>query len=154
PMAANLQALRNRQLDVIQVFEPYVSMALREGIGDVLYTASSRGPTVYTTFIATRDAIARHRDAFAAMTRAIGRTQSWLAQHDADELAVVVAPYFPDIEKDILSSALARYHQAGIWAKTPEMSRQGFSRLAESLRSGGFISRVPRYADFVEPTLC
>ena len=77
-------------------------MALGYGIGDVLLAASSRGPTVYTTFIATRNAIARHRDEFAAMTRAIGRMQTWLA---------------------------------------------------DSLRSGGFISRVPRYEDSVELTL-
>jgi NitT/TauT family transport system substrate-binding protein len=153
PMGDNFEALRNGQLDVIQVFEPYVSMALGEGIGDALLAASSRGPTVYTTFIATRGAIARHRDAFAAMTRAVGRMQTWLVDHGGEELAVIVAPFFPSIAKDILASSLQRYHQAGIWATTPEMSRQGFSRLADSLQSGGFVSRVPRYEDCVEQTL-
>jgi NitT/TauT family transport system substrate-binding protein len=153
PMADNFDALRNRQLDVIQVFEPYVSMALREGVGDVLYAASARGPTVYTTFIATRDTIARHRDTFAAMTRAIRRMQAWLAEHGAEELAGAVAPFFPGIAEDILLGALRRYHDAGIWAKAPEMSRQGFARLADSLQSGGFISGTPRYEDCVDLAL-
>ena len=149
-MGDNFEALRNAQLDVIQVFEPYVSMALSEGIGDVLLAASARGPTVYTTFIAARDAMARHHDAFAAMTRAVERMQTWLADHSAEELALVVAPFFPEIAGNILSSSLRRYLEAGIWASATEVSRPGFSRLADSLQSGGFISRPARYEDCVE----
>ena len=59
-MAENFSALREKRLDVVQVFEPFVSMALQEGIGSVLYAASERGPTVYTSFIATRELIARN----------------------------------------------------------------------------------------------
>jgi NitT/TauT family transport system substrate-binding protein len=153
PMADNFEALRNAQLDVIQVFEPYVSMAVSEDVGDVLLAASVRGPTVYTTFISTRDAVARHRDAFAAMTRAVGQMQAWLAGHSGEELVIITAPFFPTIAEDILARSLRRYHQAGIWATAPEISRQGFSRLADSLQSGGFIARVPRYEDCVEHTL-
>src|SRR6516162_3522977 len=135
PMADNFEALRNAQLDVIQVFEPYVSMAVSEDVGDVLLAASVRGPTVYTTFISTRDAVARHRDAFAAMTRAVGQMQAWLAGHSGEELVIITAPFFPTIAEDILARSLRRYHQAGIWATAPEISRQGFSRLADSLQS-------------------
>ncbi len=63
-MASNLEAVRNRQLDLAQMFEPYASMALRTGAGDILYAATRRGPTVYTTFLATRMGIERHRDTF------------------------------------------------------------------------------------------
>src|SRR5215470_15392789 len=37
PMSDNFEALRTGQLDVIQVFEPYVSMAIRERIGEALF---------------------------------------------------------------------------------------------------------------------
>jgi NitT/TauT family transport system substrate-binding protein len=153
PMAANVAALRDGELDVIQVFEPYVSMAIQEGIGEVLYAASRRGPTVYTTFIATRDGIERHRAAFAGMVRAIRRMQDWLAAHTAEDLAEIVAPFFADVARAMLVSSIRRYREAGIWSQAPEISQQGFSRLAESLQSGGFISRVPRYEDCVEPIL-
>jgi NitT/TauT family transport system substrate-binding protein len=153
PMAGNFEALRDRRLDAIQVFEPFVSMAQAEGIGDVLYAAAARGPTAYTTFIVTRNGIARHRAAFAAVTRAILQMQGWLAEHGAEELAEVTARYFPDIARDILTSALRRYHRAGLWTLTPDVSRQGFARLAESLLSGGYISRMPAYEDCVEQGL-
>ncbi len=149
PMAENVAALRRGELDVVQVFEPYVTVAVQEGVGDVLYAASTRGPTVYTTLIATRDGLARNRAGFAAMTRAIGHMQDWLAEHEAAELAEAVAPFYPDIAGDVLARALARYREAGLWARTPAVSRQGFARLADSLLSGGFIAQTPVYENCV-----
>ena len=152
-MSGNLEALRNGELDVAQMFEPHVSMALQQGIGKVLYAASTRGPTVYTTFLATRDGIARNRSAIAAMVRAIRHMQAWLYQHSAEDLAEVVAPFYPDLAPDLLTNALRRYRDAGLWARYPKVSREGFTRLAESLLSGGFVSRLPAYDDCVDQSL-
>jgi len=152
-MAANLEALRKGELDVAQMFEPYVSLALQDGIGQILYAASTRGPTVYTTFLATRDGIAGKRIAITAMVRAVRNMQSWLHQRRADEVAEVVAPFYPDLAPDLLASALRRYRDASLWARSPEVSREGFTRLAESLLSGGFISRFHAYDDCVDQSL-
>lgn len=149
-MAANLEALRKGELDVVQLFEPYVSMASQSGAGNILYAASSRGMTSYTTFLAARDSIARNRAAFVAMVRATRRTLAWLAEHGAEELTDAVAPFYPDVPRDILASSLARYRQAGLWARTTTVSREGFGRLADSLKSGGFISRTFAYEDCVD----
>ncbi len=153
PMRENLSRLCSGELDVVQLFEPFVSMALQQRTGNILYAASARGPTVYTSFIASHDGIACHRTAFAAMTRAIARMQHWLAGHRGEDLADVTATFFPDVAPDLLASSLARYREAGIWSRSPEISPQGFARLADSLVSGGFISRPPVYRDCVEVSL-
>jgi NitT/TauT family transport system substrate-binding protein len=153
-MADNLEDLRKGELDVVQMFEPYASMALQAGAGDILYAASTRGPTVYTTFLATRDGILRNRMTFTAMVRATRRTLVWVAEHSAEELADVVALFYPDSPRDILESSLRRYRDAGLWASTPDVSRQGFARLAASLASGGFVSRMHSYEDCVDQSLC
>ena len=80
--------------------------------------------------------------------------QGWLAKHSAEELADITAPFFPDIAHDLLVSSLRRYRDAGIWSSTTEVSRAGFARLAESLLSGGYISRMPSYQDCVDLSLC
>jgi NitT/TauT family transport system substrate-binding protein len=152
-MADNLEALRRGELDVAQMFEPYASMALKSGSGTILYAASARGPTVYTTFLATRDSIARHRASFAAMVRAVRRMQSWLGDHGAEELAAVVAPFYPHVANDLLASSFRRYYDAGLWARSPEVSREGFARLSASLLSGGFISRSYTYENCVDQSL-
>jgi NitT/TauT family transport system substrate-binding protein len=149
-MADNLEALRRGELDVVQMFEPYVSMALKTGAGEVLYGANSRGPTVYTTFLASRDSIRRNRAAFDAMVRATRRTLIWVAEHNGAELAEVVAPYYPDVPRELLASSLQRYRDANLWARTPEVSREGFARLADSLKSGGFVSRRHTYENCVD----
>ena len=152
-MSENFAALCNNQLDVVQVFEPYPSMALQVGAGEILYAASTRGPTVYTTFIATHAGIERHRTAFVKMVNAIRHMQTWLAEHSAEELAKVTESFFPDVARDILVNSLRRYRQAEIWARTPDISRKGFARLSESLLSGGFIARMPAYEDCVDQSL-
>jgi len=151
-MGGNLAALREKRLDVIQVFEPYASLAVRDG-AKVLYAASTRGPTVYTTFLATRAGIERHRGAFAALTRAIGHMQDWLGQNGAEKLAEAVSPLYPDVAREILTDAFNRYRQGGLWSGSTGVSRQGFARLGESLLSGGYIARAPVYADCVDETL-
>jgi len=152
-MADNLDALRRGELDVAQMFEPYASMALKSGIGSILYAASTRGPTVYTTFLATRGSVECNRVAFAAMVRAVRRMQSWLIDHGAEELATAVAPFYPNIASDLLANSLRRYHDAGLWARSPEVSREGFARLSTSLLSGGFIARMYAYEDCVDQSL-
>jgi NitT/TauT family transport system substrate-binding protein len=152
-MADNLEALRNGELDVAQMFEPYASIALQAGIGKILYAASTRGPTAYTAFLATRGSIERNRYAFAAMMRAVRRMQSWLYDHSAEEMGDVVAPFYPDVARDLLANSLRRYRDAGLWARRPEVSREGFARLAECLLSGGFISRMHAYEDCVDQSL-
>jgi NitT/TauT family transport system substrate-binding protein len=152
-MADNFQALCSGELDVVQVFEPYASMALQRGVGNIIYAASARGPTLYTTFITTRDSAERLRTAFIKMVRAICRMPDWLADHSVEELAGIIEAFFPDVMPEILVSSLRRYHQAGIWTCAPDVSRRGFTRLAASLLSGKFIARMPRYEDCVDQSL-
>lgn len=152
-MVETVTALREGALDVVQVFEPFVSLALEEGFGKILYAASARGPCVYTSFIASRARIARDPEAFAAVRRGLAAMQAWLAADDGGELAAATAPFFPDVAPERLARALRRYHAAGLWAVAPEMSREGFARLAESFRSGGVLSRPPRFEDCVDARL-
>jgi NitT/TauT family transport system substrate-binding protein len=148
-MGENLAALLQGTLDVAQMFEPYTAIALREGVGEILYAASTRGPTAYTTFLATRESVEKNRLAFAGLTRGMAATQAWIAAHTGAELATAVQSYYPDVTSTDLAASLTRYKASGIWATDTTVSRAGFDRLARSLQSGGFISRLPDYEDCV-----
>lgn len=148
-MADNLAALADGSLDVAQMFEPFAARAEREGIGRIVHAASSRGETCYTTFLATRDAIDRNQDAFAAMARAVALTQNWLARTDAAGIVDAVRDFYPGVDPADLATALARYRTARLWATDTAVSRIGFDRLARSLQSGGFIATCPTYEDCV-----
>jgi len=114
-MTCNYHALQAGDVEVMQTFEPFVSMAEREGVGEVLYASSTRGPTAYTAFIGTRAACGTCRDELAAMTRAITKTLAWIYDNPAEELARAVSPFFPDLPPEVLACSLRRYRDAGLW---------------------------------------
>ena len=149
-MPRNYNALMAGDLDVMQAFEPFASMAAQDDAGDVLYAASTRGPTTYTAFIATREACTKYREEFSAMTRATAKMLAWVYANPAEELATAVASFFPDVPKDILARSLGRYRDAGLWSRETGMNPQGFTRLGQSLHSGGFIAHPPRYDECIE----
>ncbi len=152
-MTRNYHALQAGDIEVMQAFEPFVSMAEQDGAGEALYAASARGPTSYTAFIATRDACEKYRDEFASMTRATAKMLAWVYARPAEDLAHGVATFFPDVPKDILARSLGRYRDAGLWSRETRMIPQGFERLGQSFVSGGSLARMPRYDDCVELTL-
>jgi len=147
-MPQQLEALASGKLDAAQLFEPYASRALAVG-NTMLYAASSRGATCYTTFITSRDSASKRRDEFAALTRATQAVLDWVADSGPAELARVTASFFPDVPQDLLRSGFERYHRAGLWSRTTAVSKAGFERLAYSLHDGGFIAHRATYAECV-----
>ncbi len=152
-MADNVAALKAGTVDVVQVFEPFPSLLLAEGAGHIWYEAARRGPTSYTTFYARRGLLAARRDELRRMVRAIARTERWVAGVDAAELAGTIARYFPDVPPAILEAACRRYKALGIWNETPVLSRAGYERLFDSLRSGGFVDPGTPFAVAVDNSL-
>jgi ABC-type nitrate/sulfonate/bicarbonate transport system substrate-binding protein len=61
-MAENIAALGAGTVDVVQLFEPYVSTLLAEGSAHIWYAAATRGPTSYTTFYTRRRLLRDRRD--------------------------------------------------------------------------------------------
>jgi len=150
-MGENLAALQTGEIDYAQYFEPFVSQTIASCAGVVLHAANSRGPTAYTTFISTRKIIAQKQSAFEAMIRAIEKMGPWIQAHTGQELAKIIAPYYPHVTPDILAQAMERYKEAGLWFCKKSISRVGFERLKISMREGGFISSNPTYENCIAP---
>ena len=87
------------------------------------------------------------------MTHALAKMQKWLYAHSGKELAEAVASFFPNIPQELLARSLQRYLDAGLWARNPGMSRQGFERLGSSFLSGGLLKRPPAFEKCVDPSL-
>ena len=142
-MAENIAALRAGEVDVVQLFEPFVSTLVVEGVGHVWYAAATRGPTSYTTFYTRRGLLTARRDELRRMVRAIHRTQRWVADATGVQIADAIRDYFPAVPPAIRAAACARYQTLGIWSTTPVLPRTGYDRLLSSLVSGGFVTGTP-----------
>lgn len=139
-MAENIAALHAGTVDVVQLFEPYVSTLLAESGCHIWYAAATRGLTSYTTFYARRRLLRDRRDDLRRMVRAIHRAQLWVAAASAADISEAVSVYFPDVPQAIRTAACARYQALGIWGTTPVLPRIGYDRLLSSLVSGGFVT--------------
>jgi NitT/TauT family transport system substrate-binding protein len=148
-MPDNLAALHAGEIDVMQAFQPFVEQALDAG-GHLWYAAASRGRTAYTSFYTTRACLEREPDSLLRMTRAMYRTQQWIATHEVAELAALVAEYFPSLAISTLTRALARYKTLQLWNHTPMMQSDGLLWLRDACLSGGYIQRSVAYEQCVE----
>lgn len=150
-MPDQIDALKAGTLDVAQLFEPLVTELLSDSEYQVLYAAHTRGPTVYTTLICSRDGWNKHQKAFTTLNLVLGELQSWMHAQTPATIAGHVQSFFPELTQPQLESSIGRYLQNGVWAKTPRMSEAGFDRLSYSLYSGGFIRSQPDFTSCVTP---
>jgi len=151
-MPENVAGLAAGEIDVAQMFEPYVEMALRTG-AHVWLPASARGRTSYTVFATTRQRLAADPEPFRRMVRAIYKTQRWVHAHGAPELAELIKDYFPALDRGVLTNALARYKTQGVWGTEPILPEEGFDQLRRALLATGFLSRTVPFADCVDNSL-
>jgi len=149
-MPENLAALRAGDIDVMQAFQPFVEQAVEEGVGHVWYAAASRGLTAYTALYTTREVMARDPESLRRITRAMYRTQQWIAAHTAAELAACVAADFPDLSQTTLTHALARYTTLRLWNRTPMMQPEGLAWLEAACLSGEYIQHGVPYDHCVD----
>jgi NitT/TauT family transport system substrate-binding protein len=144
-MHAQLHALAVGEVDVIQAFEPFVSQALRTGKAYLVYEASSRGPTVYTAFITSRNTLERRKPDIRALDRALGRALTWMRAEGPAATMARVRGYFPDLSEDDLSDSVSRYIHNEVWSDTTRVDRAGFDRLSDSFFRGGAIRAPAHY---------
>lgn len=149
-MAENATTLCAGETDVIQVFEPYARTLVAQGAGHIWYAAANRGPAAYTTLNTTREFIEREPDTVLRMTRAMYRTQKWIAAHDGAVLARVVAPYFPDLPQALLADCFTHYKANALWNATPLPLTAGIEWLRDAMLSCGAIKTRFAYKDIVE----
>jgi NitT/TauT family transport system substrate-binding protein len=151
-MPESVAALREGRLDVAQLFEPFVEQAVAGG-GAVWQPASARGRTSYTVFVTTRQRLMADPEPFRRMVQATLRTQRWIAAEPPAALAAAVADYFPALDRSVLTRALARYREQGVWGTDPLLPEAGFERLHRALIGNGFLQRPVSFAECVDNRL-
>lgn len=146
-MGESVAGLHTGELDVAQLFEPFVEEAVRRG-AQVWLPASARGRTAYTVFATTRQRLETDPEPFRRMVQAIYRTQQWVGANPPEALAELIgADYFPDLDRVVLAASLSRYKAQGVWSADPILSEEGFDRLQRALLASGFLTRSVPFAD-------
>jgi NitT/TauT family transport system substrate-binding protein len=150
PAPDAVAAFRAGHGDFLEQPQPVVERLLAEGAAHLVASmGEATGPVPFSSYMTTPAFLAREPDVVRAFTRAVYRTQRWLAGHGAAPIAAAIAPAFPETELAILERAVARYRGQGTWARDPLLRRPGYDYLEEILLTGGLITRRARYEDLV-----
>ena len=154
PVAEALAAFRAGHGDFFEQTQPIVEQMLADGEAHLVASmGEATGPVPFTSYMTTPEFLRREPETVLRFTRALYRTQRWLAAHDAKAIAATIAPGFPDIEPAILERAVGRFSRQHTWSRDPILRRPGFDYLREILQSGGFITKTHRYEDLVDTSI-
>lgn len=151
PAPEAVAAFRAGHGDFLEQPQPVVEQLLAEGAAHLVASmGEATGPVPFTSYMTTPAFLAREPDVVRAFTRAVYRTQGWLARARPSDIAKVIAPAFPETTPAILEGAVGRYHRQGTWARDPLLRRADYDYLEEILLTGGLITRRARYEDLVD----
>jgi len=151
PVAEAVAAFRAGHGDFLEQTQPVVEQLIAEGAAHLVVSmGEATGPVPFTSYMTTPEFLVAEPDIMLHFTRAVYRTQRWLAAHTPRTVTEVIAPAFPEIDPVLLERIVARFVQQDTWARDPLLRRPGHGYLQEILLNGGFIKRRHRYEDLVD----
>lgn len=136
--------------DFLQLFEPTVSVLEREGIGYVVASFRTDGGILpYTVYHVRQDLLKKKSKMIQLFTNAIYRGQIWVQNHSVAQIVAVIADFFPDTDRDLLTRAVKRYQAQDTWAQNPILTKAAFNRLQEIIYDAGELKKKVPYEKMV-----
>lgn len=131
--------------DFVQLFEPMASIIEIEERGYIVASFGSTGLKLpYTVYITKQSIIDSNPELVQSFTNAVYKAQQWVDTHSLVEIADVIAPQFPDINKEVLIQVLDRYRSQGSYATDPILDEEEYSNLENVMDySGELTNKVP-----------
>jgi NitT/TauT family transport system substrate-binding protein len=149
-----LAAFRSGHGDFFEQTQPIVEQLLASGEAHLVASmGEATGPVPFTSYMTTPEFLRREPETVLRFTRAVYRTQRWLARQDAQTIVETIGPDFRYIDRGVLERAIERFKKQDTWARDPVLRQPGFDYLQEILQTGGFIKKTHRYEDLVDTAL-
>ena len=140
--------------DYIAQFEPALSEIEARGRGKIVASIGAEaGAMSYTVYHARKSVLEENPDLFVRFTRAIHQGQLWVFNHTPEEVAEVIAPFFPLIDHEILVKSMGLYQSIDAWPPTPVISEEHFLHLQEIMMEAGELVEVVPFSVLMENTI-
>jgi NitT/TauT family transport system substrate-binding protein len=124
--------------DYVQLFEPQASIFEKEGRGYIVASFGvESGHLPYTVFMAKKSYIESNKDTVQKFTNAVYKAQKWVQEHNADEIADVVMPYFKETDRSIAVKVIERYKKQGSYAADPVVDQEEWNNLLNIMTQAG-----------------
>lgn len=140
--------------DYIAQFEPALSEMEARGRGKIVASIGAEaGPVSYTVYHARKSMLEENPEFFTRFTKAIHKGQLWVFSHSAEEVAEVIAPFFPLIDHEILVKSMGLYQAIDAWPPTPVISEENFLHLQEIMMEAGELMQIVPFSILMDQTI-
>jgi len=136
--------------DYVNLFEPNATLLENEEYG---YSVASigllSGEMPYTTFYARKSYIDSNNDVIDKFTKAINKALEFTLNNDAEKVAKVILPQFPDTSLNDLATIVNRYKEADSWLSSPFVDEKSFKNLEDIMLDNDLLNDYVPYKDLV-----
>lgn len=141
--------------DLLEIFTSLdVVPMLRDGsLHRVADWRTDVGPIPWSVYFTGAETLDRDRAPVEAFTRALGRAQRWVREHEAGEVAELIAPEFPDAPVDDVALVIEQFQATDQWPTGPEVQRDASLRWQAILERVGVLPPGVAYEQLVNPTV-
>jgi len=143
-----INAFKDGMGDYIHLQGPAPQQLEYDGAGHIVAAVGPAiGPCAFSSLAATRAWLSS--DMAKAFTRAYGKARAWLIATPAEDVAQVLAPYFPEIHRSTLGSTVAYYQNLGNWTPHVEITKPAFDATLDVFQHAGMITKRHAYEDVI-----
>lgn len=136
--------------EFVQLFEPTASTMEKEGKGHIVASfGEESGLVPYTVFMAKKSYLEENEGNIKMFTKAIYKAQQWVDEHEPEEIAEVIQPYFDDTDLDMLAVSIERYKNQNSFATDPILTTDGWENLKNIMDAAGELPGDAPYEDLV-----
>lgn len=131
-------------------FEPSATALESSGEGFVIASLGvDSGYVPYTSFSAKSSYMAAHPKLIQKFTDALQEGMDYVNSHTPEEIAVTIAPQFPENDIGTLTAIVRRYSEQDTWKNNLIFEKDSFELLQDILESAGELSSRTEYTDLV-----
>ncbi len=142
------KAFRNGTGDTIVLNEPAATAWVKQKAAYAGASLGAEGGPLLTRIAAASASFLTNREVpTQGFTDAVFRAQLWLYDQNPNQIAAILAPYFPGEPPGVLSQAVRRYWVEGVWAAQPLPSALAVSRTGKLLGHSLDADLQPTFAE-------
>ncbi|WP_073235502.1 ABC transporter substrate-binding protein [Desulforamulus putei] len=134
----------------VQMSEPQATLIEQNGFGKTaVFLGTAVGPVPALALMAPASYLKGHSRQCQKLVNGLCKGMLWLDYHTPVEAARVVAPYFPDLDRQTLTKIIERYKKLGLWDKSPVIPQEDYENLQNYVKRAGELTNPVNYKDGV-----
>lgn len=136
--------------DYVNLFEPNATNIEKEGYGYVVASIGElSGEVPYTAFYARKSYLKENKELLTKFTNATNKGLKFVKDNDANTIAEVILPQFPELSKNSLATIIDRYKNSDSWLDNPYISEESFKNLENIMMDANLIDEYVPYEDLI-----